>query len=122
MPSKKGRHLIAGRKDVKMDRLLGAGDARRGKGLLMPVADGSTPRGRGCRPVSGRHHGIRWRALAVAAVLTVVAGCGTGSLSSDSSLTPTPTTAGPNGNAGPPAVSYTHLRAHETVLDLVCRL
>jgi len=85
-----------------MDRLLGAGDARRGKGLLMPVADGSTPRGRGCRPVSGRHHGIRWRALAVAAVLTVVAGCGTGSLSSDSSLTPTPTTAGPNGNAGPP--------------------
>ncbi len=52
--------------------------------------------------MSGRHHGIRWRALAVAAVLTVVAGCGTGSLSSDSSLTPTPTTAGPSGNAGPP--------------------
>src|SRR5664280_1486000 len=24
--------------------------------------------------------------------------------------------------AGPGAVSYTHLRAHETVLDLVCRL
>ena len=24
--------------------------------------------------------------------------------------------------AGHPAVSYTHLRAHETVLDLVCRL
>ena len=23
---------------------------------------------------------------------------------------------------GPAAVSYTHLRAHETVLDLVCRL
>ena len=23
---------------------------------------------------------------------------------------------------GPMAVSYTHLRAHETVLDLVCRL
>src|SRR5664280_3507523 len=23
---------------------------------------------------------------------------------------------------GPPSVSYTHLRAHETVLDLVCRL
>ena len=23
---------------------------------------------------------------------------------------------------GPDAVSYTHLRAHETVLDLVCRL
>ena len=23
---------------------------------------------------------------------------------------------------GPPPVSYTHLRAHETVLDLVCRL
>ena len=52
--------------------------------------------------MSGRHHRIRWRALAVAAVLTVVAGCGTGSLSSDSSLTPTPTTAGPSPNAGPP--------------------
>jgi len=26
-----------------MDRLLGAGDAWRGKVLLMPVADGSTP-------------------------------------------------------------------------------
>ena len=25
-------------------------------------------------------------------------------------------------NAHPEAVSYTHLRAHETVLDLVCRL
>ena len=25
-------------------------------------------------------------------------------------------------NANLPAVSYTHLRAHETVLDLVCRL
>ena len=25
-------------------------------------------------------------------------------------------------DAGPGAVSYTHLRAHETVLDLVCRL
>ena len=25
-------------------------------------------------------------------------------------------------NATPKAVSYTHLRAHETVLDLVCRL
>ena len=27
----------------------------------------------------------------------------------------------PSGH-GPDAVSYTHLRAHETVLDLVCRL
>ena len=26
------------------------------------------------------------------------------------------------GGDWPPAVSYTHLRAHETVLDLVCRL
>ena len=26
------------------------------------------------------------------------------------------------GRDGPDAVSYTHLRAHETVLDLVCRL
>ena len=25
-------------------------------------------------------------------------------------------------NLGAPSVSYTHLRAHETVLDLVCRL
>src|SRR5665811_2338444 len=29
---------------------------------------------------------------------------------------------GVTGGAGPEAVSYTHLRAHETVLDLVCRL
>ena len=29
---------------------------------------------------------------------------------------------GPKCNCGSTAVSYTHLRAHETVLDLVCRL
>ena len=29
---------------------------------------------------------------------------------------------GQRGAAQPVAVSYTHLRAHETVLDLVCRL
>ena len=28
----------------------------------------------------------------------------------------------PAGRTGPAPVSYTHLRAHETVLDLVCRL
>ena len=28
----------------------------------------------------------------------------------------------PGGVVGAEAVSYTHLRAHETVLDLVCRL
>ena len=28
----------------------------------------------------------------------------------------------PAESKGPKAVSYTHLRAHETVLDLVCRL
>ena len=32
-----------------------------------------------------------------------------------------PARAGPDGQ-GARAVSYTHLRAHETVLDLVCRL
>ena len=29
---------------------------------------------------------------------------------------------GPIGAGGMGAVSYTHLRAHETVLDIVCRL
>jgi len=43
--------------------------------------------------VSGRHPVVRWRVLVAAAVFTVVAGCGTGSLSSDVSPTPT---------AGPP--------------------
>ena len=35
---------------------------------------------------------------------------------------PAPPPAGASSAAAPAAVSYTHLRAHETVLDLVCRL
>ena len=37
-------------------------------------------------------------------------------------IDPDLTTLGKIMGGGFPAVSYTHLRAHETVLDLVCRL
>ena len=42
-------------------------------------------------------------------------------IAGDLSAGASPTIQWPDGTERPP-VSYTHLRAHETVLDLVCRL